>query len=649
MSVSDKIAIFGMASVFSVTHALFAVAQEARAVTNPLAYMLQPITKSQGMLKTFEQSRETFPGEVLLDMNATYLDRQIYNPATARYDHVKLRGYQDARQTGLSGADTPLVGPTIDLRPGQTVRVTLHNLFPQDSTCGIGGGSANTPHCFNGTNLHSHGLWVNPSGNGDNVLISIRPGVSFQYEYNIAVEHPAGTFWYHPHLHGSTALQVSSGMSGALIIRGDRMPTPTETGDIDRLLKRPGGSDIAERVLVLQQIQYACTDNNGDITYDCQPGQVGGIESYDQFGPGSWPASGRFTSVNGQVLGQLASAEAGSVERWRMIHAGVRDTINFEIRRKTGTTAFRTLAAADTDRWIDQNCGKDTIPYGVVAQDGLTMAQVQMRQQAILQPGYRVDALVVLPGAGDYCIIDGAAPAAASVNQEAPSRRLLGIVTAVGGHAVNGEIGTYLQDWLISAAERTMSQNVAGKVIDDLKNEMSLSSFIPHPDIDAGEVTGEQQLVFNIDVKQPGAAFFEVDGKPYDPNRIDRTLPLSGVDEWTLRSDFVSHPFHIHVNPFQIIKIVDAAGNDVSALGADDDGDPQYPGLKNVWKDTLWIKNPGTDPSARYTITVRTHYQRYIGEFVLHCHILDHEDQGMMQNIRITLPDGQGGTVSGHH
>ncbi|SDZ59517.1 Multicopper oxidase, partial [Sinorhizobium meliloti] len=209
--------------------------------------------------------------------------------------------------------------------------------------------------------------------------------------------HPAGTFWYHPHLHGSTALQLSSGMSGALIIRGDRMPTPTETGDIDRLLKQPDGSDIAERVLVLQQIQYACTDSNGSITYDCQPGQVGGIESYDQFGPGSWPASGRFTSINGQMLGQLAPAVAGSVERWRMTHAGVRDTINFEIRRKTGTAALRTLTAADTDRWIDQNCGKDAIPYGVVAQDGLTMAQVQMRQQAVLQPGYRVDALVVLP------------------------------------------------------------------------------------------------------------------------------------------------------------------------------------------------------------------------------------------------------------
>jgi hypothetical protein len=44
-----------------------------------------------------------------------------------------------------------------------------------------------------------------------------------------------------------------------------------------------------------------------------------------------------------------------------------------------------------------------------------------------------------------------------------------------------------------------------------------------------------------------------------------------------------------------------------------------------------------------YTIKVRTRYQRYIGEFVLHCHILDYEDQGMMQNVEIPIPDGAGG------
>ncbi len=60
----------------------------------------------------------------------------------------------------------------------------------------------------------------------------------------------------------------------------------------------------------------------------------------------------------------------------------------------------------------------------------------------------------------------------------------------------------------------------------------------------------------------------------------------------------------------------------------------------------LWVKN---DSGKQYTIVVRTRYERYIGDFVLHCHILDHEDQGMMQNIRIALPDGQGGTAHGHH
>jgi len=46
---------------------------------------------------------------------------------------------------------------------------------------------------------------------------------------------------------------------------------------------------------------------------------------------------------------------------------------------------------------------------------------------------------------------------------------------------------------------------------------------------------------------------------------------------------------------------------------------------------------PETDT---YTIKVRTRYQRYIGAFVLHCHILDHEDQGMMQNVAVVLPNG---------
>ena len=292
-------------------------AEEKQIVNNPPSYVLKSLDalrSAKNNLKSVQQPPiPSLSREVRLDMNVTYVDRKIYNPTTGLYDAVKLRGYEDAVAPEGQATNTAVVGPTIDIRPGQTIRVTLNNQLPPDPSCSTHGKDVNVPHCFNGTNLHSHGLWVNPSGNSDNVLISIRPSVSFQYEYNVPADHPAGTFWYHPHLHGSTALQVSSGMSGAIIIRGERPPTPTKTGDIDTLLKQSDGTNMVERLLVLQQIQYACLDGKKEITYDCKPGQVGGIESYDQFGPGSWGKSGRFTSINGQVLGKLAPAVAGNI------------------------------------------------------------------------------------------------------------------------------------------------------------------------------------------------------------------------------------------------------------------------------------------------------------------------------------------------
>lgn len=649
------------AAAILMTHAASTNAQDSASVVNPNNFELLSLVP--GVAATSADPNTEPAREVSLEMNIKFLERTIYNPATDKRDPVKLRGYEDAR--GPSGEDTALVGPTISIEPGQTLRIKLNNQLPGDETCHQGkGGSVNTPHCFNGTNLHTHGLWVNPAGNGDNVLISVRPGVEFEYEYAIPQTHPAGTFWYHPHLHGSTALQVSSGMSGAIIIRDDRAPVLGDgnalerPGDLDRLLMRPDGSSIPDRVLVLQQIQYACrypqgkfkgdvqTEANG--AYFCSPGQVGQIEGYDQFGPGTWPTSGRYTSINGEVLGQLADAEVGVPERWRMIHAGVRDTINFEIRRKIGDADHTVASTDEAESWIDTNCG-EPIDYHVVAQDGLTMSAAQARKQAILQPGYRVDALVVFPEPGAYCVIDGEAPAEGSVGTMKSSRRLLGVVTASGDATPDAGSSEWLAEWLVNAAARTMPEDVVGFVQNDLMDGLKLSAFVPHPDIEKDEVNGHQKLVFNIDTSLPGATFFEVDGQPYDANRMDRVLRLGGVDEWTMYSDFVSHPFHIHVNPFQIVEILDADGNDVSALGSTDGQDPQYAGLKGVWKDTLWIKNPGTSADTRYKIVVRTRYQRYIGTFVLHCHILDHEDQGMMQNVSVALTDGLTGIAKAHH
>ncbi|QSJ16090.1 multicopper oxidase domain-containing protein [Nostoc sp. UHCC 0702] len=671
-----------------------------RVVENPPVLELRkkpirPITRLTKPVGIDTKAEEVF------DLKVVYTDSKLYNPATRHYDNVRLRSYVGTD----TSTNTPYVAPTIEIKPGETVRINLNNQLPIDPRC-INIDNQNQPHCinFNRTNLHSHGLWISPTGNSDNVLSVVDPGVKFQYEYNIPPDHPAGTFWYHPHLHGSTALQVASGMAGALIVRGDRLPREKTNGDIDTLLKEVGINPEDERILVLQQIQYACLDKNGAIkvrkekdqngqdqvvTWVCDINDKGVIEFYDDpgsnglFGPRTWGQSGRYTSINGLILPTFKT-ESGRIERWRMIHAGVRDTISLRFRKlKEGAPRFTGLKITDPDSYIRENCTGDPIPYHVIADDGLTRSKAWKTDLTTLQPGYRSDALVIFPEPGDYCVVDASAPPSGTVNAQVNSRQLLGVVKAKAGTTVpyidekqGYNIGGSLKDQLVAAANKLdIPISIKERIVTDLKDNLKLTAFTPHLDIQDSDVTGKQELAFFIDLNSTPVKF-EVSNaigpnfapKPYDGNRIDRNLTLGGVDEWTLESYFVSHPFHIHVNPFQIVKILDPKGNDVSLPGAIDnpDGicdsdpkqcDPQYPGLKGVWKDTLWIKSlvstasqPGKipPPTAIYKIVLRTRYQRYIGEFVIHCHILDHEDQGMMQNVNIVIPSGAGANSGSH-
>jgi FtsP/CotA-like multicopper oxidase with cupredoxin domain len=607
--------------------------------------------------------------EIRLDLNIEYVDGAIYNPSTGKDDPVRLRAYT---QDGLP-KPARFVSPTIVARPGDTVRVKLNNRLPAVSTsydAGCGSAEHNVPHCFNGTNLHTHGLWVNPSGNGDNVLLSINPGVSFEYEYAIPPEHPAGTFWYHTHRHGSTALQVSSGMAGALIIKGDRVPTPASNGDVDVLLE--GLRNYKDRTMVFQQIQYGCFDQNQNIkigtdatgqfitSWACDPGDVGVIETYvdnrpapmgpNGFGFGTWGQSGRYTSINGHVLPTI-DVRQGTIERWRFIHGGVRDTIRVIFTKASSppdTRPGKHLAPAAMDEYVNAVCGRATEIWHGVAQDGLTMPAVEVTRSATLQPGYRYDALVKFDQEGEYCMIDALSSAADSVGGVALGARLLGLVRVIPDQAALNR-GTVPQQ-LIEAAQKTMPADVRDAVVGDLQNGLRLSRFTKHQTVQASELTGGQEMTFDIQGNAPPFMFGVANQlpsspgynpQPYNPARLDRKLVLGTAEEWKLSSAAAGHPFHIHVNPFQIVRIVnDNNPNvDLSAPGVVDQGDPQYRGLRGLWKDTLWIK-PG------YTATVRTRYERYIGDFVLHCHILDHEDMGMMQNVAVVLPGGTSASVN---
>jgi L-ascorbate oxidase len=324
----------------------------------------------------------------------------------------------------------------------------------------------NVPHCFNETNLHAHGLWVSPSGNSDNVLISINPGVTFEYEYNVPSDHAAGTFWYHPHKHGSTALQVSSGMDGALIIKDDRAPTATTPGDIDVLLQDAQGAAFPDKVLMFQQVQYACFDAAGKIQkspgggqpWVCNPGQVGEIRDYEQQ-LSSAPA-GPIPAASPRSTGGSSRASRafgpGVFERWRLIHGGVREAVNFRLfPMKPGAPDWTKKPADKQAEFMRDWCAGKALPMWEVAVDGLTRSQVFRTSETRLQPGYRADLVVYFPTGGNYCIVDGASDALGSPTQAAEPIKLLG-VAVVGPGAPAGDPDKALQALMIAAADRNI-------------------------------------------------------------------------------------------------------------------------------------------------------------------------------------------------
>jgi FtsP/CotA-like multicopper oxidase with cupredoxin domain len=566
----------------------------------------------------------------------------IYNPWTGSEDPVELRSFR-----GSGAKDGHFVAPTLRIAPGRTLTVDLDNRLepctPEQTAA---------HRCFNETNLHTHGLWVSPSGNSDNVLISVPPGERFRYEYKISADHPAGTFWYHPHRHGSGFVQVGSGMAGALIVTGERRPTASAPGDVDILLKDERGAAFPERVMLLQQIQYGCLDEKGQIEgkmdkdvyvrpWTCAPGKIGRIESDDN--DWDWRFSGRFTGINGEVQPALKAAKAGRFERWRLVHAGLREPVRMRLYRLADAAPhLRSVRGAEQEKWIADHCRGEPLPMWHIASDGLTRSAVRRTGEAVLFPGDRMDMLARFPAAGRYCLVQHV-PAGKRVNRS----RVLAVVEATGKAPAVDDGDSALQALLVRAAERALPGAAAAavreKVTADLRDGMRLSSFVWHKPIPLEEVQGYREAILSI-LEPPetnGPVLFHVNGRSYDHKRTDFVLPLGATEQWHVTSLLADHPLHLHVNPFQVVKIADREGRDVSDP-ASPAFDPDYAGVIGEWKDTVLLKEG-------YDVIFRTRYERFTGDFVTHCHIMFHGDRGMMMNLRIEDGEPAKSAAASHH
>lgn len=139
---------------------------------------------------------------------------------------------------------------------------------------------------------------------------------------------------------------------------------------------------------------------------------------------------------------------------------------------------------------------------------------------------------------------------------------------------------------------------------------------------------------------------FTIDGVQFSENRIDQYLTLGTEEEWTLYNyTSIAHPFHIHVNPFQVTEIFTPPNARAKTAAS-----TYAPKDNFAWQDVVGIPPAETDVNGKLIlndkgfatnpgrVVIRQRYADFAGTFVLHCHILAHEDRGMMQLVQIVDP-----------
>jgi FtsP/CotA-like multicopper oxidase with cupredoxin domain len=265
--------------------------------------------------------------------------------------------------------------------------------------------------------------------------------------------------------------------------------------------------------------------------------------------------------------------EAGAILRENVPRDPTTRTINGQINPAL------TMAPGETQLWRLANVGAELFyqlrldghAFHVIAEDGNPVWDVRTADALVLPPGKRFDVLVQASEAGSYTF----------------------------------ETITYDQGNHVYPEVQLAMLTVEGTA----QSQVSLPATVaPDRDLDSAEIATERDIVFNDVDDDP---IFEVNGQQFDPNRIDELVQLGTVEEWTIRNVTAEqHPFHLHVNDFQVVSI---NGQPYNAAGLQD----------------LVILPVGGE------VVIRAPFMDYAGKFVFHCHILFHEDHGMMAVVEV--------------
>lgn len=607
-----------------------------------------------------EDLGETFREPPELEMDADGVYQLRFAPSEVELGGARycLRAYNGS-----------VPGPTIRVPAGadRKIRVDLENAFIRPDERLISGQEGfETEHCydFNLTNLHFHGGHVRPeyavggpacAGEGcgrnpadgdsladdfygDNVLIEVPYLSRAKYRWDIDEDHLAyaGTNWYHPHIHGSTGIQLANGAAGTIIIEGD----------LDTL---PVVSAAKERLLVVNHMPWDVTATNVEGLPLVEPLADGEACSEDTLSINNFLAITKAsrTLLNGQVAPTLVSPP-GQVERWRFVHAGGTDEMYMAL------FPSRDATCGSYDNAAPQ-------PLVQIAADGITLTQSFTRQSLFFSPGYRMEVLVALPPTEQtWCLIaarptdltvpDGGLPVFPDVGN------VLAVIQtkeAAGAPSLDAlppaaELDALLASIAPPTAWTDTVRGVPGVTVscDNLEDPALAESpqevVLLHPGVDpgvsretastGGSCRGESgdhghgatdpclcpEPNVNCRNFGPRHAFVNDDGAGY---RNDRVLRAGESDHWeVLAAD--GHPYHIHINPYVVCPSASTK-------------EPPFP----HWRDTLWVQLDDIVANGMEPVHLLAKYPEiYAGRYVFHCHKLNHEDEGMMELVEACAP-----------
>ncbi len=512
------------------------------------------------------------------------VDLTIHN-VSARYCYVDGNGNQ-APTLRLNPGDLLILHLKNDLtEPDHTVphqaaahSMHAHQLAGQKSDPCLSGAMTATS-----TNLHFHGLTIPAVCHQDDVLkTSISPrDAPFEYRFRIPTDEPPGLYWYHPHIHGFSKVQVLGGASGALIVEG-----------IERANKLVAG--LPERVFVIRDQDLLNPDAPPSKAEPVVPKFLidrdgDAANNGTGFGKPAKDLSINYVPVPYPDYSPATIAmKPGEKQLWRVLNASAITYLNLAV-------LFNRKAQ----------------PLGLVALDGVPLNYnngkpgdfVSWQTHLGIPPGARMEFIVTGPPKDVQAVFVTHTVDTGPGGENDPNRPLARITSSEDAAAPRSTL----------ASATAPLPAPALPWLGDVAPVRTRRLYFSEKVVDPNDPKSPTEFYITVDGKTP-ALFDLQSGVP------DIVVQQGTVEDWIIenRSNEL-HAFHIHQLHFLLLDYV--------GRGVDE------PFLRDTVNVPYYKENMLAYPSVRLRMDFRD--PNAVGTFVYHCHLLEHEDGGMMGLIRV--------------